>query len=162
MWLALLFAVVVLSNSTVRADRPGWQREEVDWNIAGKARIKAINYPQDKTPPLFGKYRPAALRKKALSGKAASRLVPQFVPEPVSPVIANVIDSPPIDGFVPWVAVSVTDAGNEPYELDAIPQTYISGSYLTANPQSDYAIGIFDTGASQLDERYSRFPDRSV
>ncbi|KPJ65871.1 MAG: hypothetical protein AMJ43_09740 [Coxiella sp. DG_40] len=147
-WLALLFAIVVLAISTVRADRPGWQREEVDWNIAGKARIKAINYPKDTPPPLLSKYQPAVPRKKTLSGKVASRIAPQLVPELTSPVIANVIDSPPIDGFVPWMAVSVTDASNAPYELDAIPQTYISGSYLTANPQSDYAIGIFDTGAS--------------
>ena len=64
------------------------------------------------------------------------------------PVITLVFDSPPIDGFVPWIAVSVTDARSDILEIDAIPTTTVIGDYLTSAPESDYAIGIFDTGSS--------------
>jgi hypothetical protein len=145
--LILLFVTVMCWSPAVRADRPGWQRQEVDWRMTGSSRIKAVNYPKDKPLPLLSKHRPKGPRKKTLPAEAASRLAP-FTQDITAPIIANVIDSPPIDGFVPWIAVSITDAHNAPYELDAVPETSITGSYLTPNPQSDYAIGIFDIGAS--------------
>ena len=64
-------------------------------------------------------------------------------------VYANVIDSPPINGFVPYVAVAVTDERSyETYDVDAYPQSSVVGDYLTSSPESDYLIGLFDTGAS--------------
>lgn len=63
-------------------------------------------------------------------------------------VTAFVIDSPPVDGFVPWVVVSATDERQDIFELDAIAETSVIGNYLTSYPESDYAVGIFDTGAS--------------
>jgi predicted aspartyl protease len=86
------------------------------------------------------------LRKKILAREATSELAP-FAQESTGPILANVIDSPPIDGFVPWIAVAVTDARLGILEINAIPTTSVVGTYLTYNPQSDYAIGIWDTGA---------------
>jgi len=146
----LLLVAVVCWSSVVQAKRPGWQRQEVDWRVTGGRRIKAVNYPSGNPPLLLSKRdgrRPTALRKKILPAEAASRLAP-LAQEATTPLVATVIDSPPIDGFVPWTTVSVTDAHDEPYALDAIPETSVTGSHLTPDPQSDYALGIFDTGAS--------------
>jgi predicted aspartyl protease len=70
----------------------------------------------------------------------------------VGPILANVIDSPPLDGFVPFVTVSVTDAHTEdpwnPYNSDACDANYVVGNYLTDAPEVNFAKGIFDTGAS--------------
>jgi len=148
----LLLVTVVSSASVVRADRPGWKQQEVDWRMTGGNRIKAISYPQDKPLPTLAKQttrRPRTLRKKPLSPEAASRLAP-LAQQSTGPIFATVIDSPPIDGFVPWIVVSVTDKrfDEENMIFEAVPENPITGNYLTANPDTDYAIGIFDTGAS--------------
>ena len=143
----LLLAAVLCCVAAVRASQRDWHREEVDWRMTGGRCIKAVNYPLEKPLPMLckrGGRRPTVLRKKTLSAEAASRLAQ----ESTVSIIASVIDSPPIDGFIPWIAVSVTNARNEPYELDAVPETSVTGNYLTPNPQADYAVGIFDTGAS--------------
>jgi predicted aspartyl protease len=90
-----------------------------------------------------------ALRKKILPAEAALRLAP-LARQTIAPTIAIVLDSPPIDGFVPWIAVAVTDErfDEEEMRFDAVPTNSVIGNYLTSNPESDYAIGIFDTGAS--------------
>ena len=149
-WFALFLIIVASWSPAVRADRPEWQRQEVDWRITGGAHIKAVNYPPEKPPPMLSQRedrQPKKPRKKTLPPEAALRLAP-LGQKLTSPIIANVIDSPTIDGFVSWIALSVTDARNESYELDAVPTTEVTGNYLTPNPHSDYAIGIFDTGAS--------------
>ena len=53
-----------------------------------------------------------------------------------------------MDGFTPWIAVSVTNAREDSETVDADVWDSITGSYLTGHPESDYAIGIYDTGAS--------------
>ena len=53
-----------------------------------------------------------------------------------------------MDGFTPWIAVSVTDARGDDLELDAVTEYSVVGNYLTTPPESDYVIGIFDTGSS--------------
>jgi len=150
-WLVLLLVALLCWSVAVRADRPGWKRQEVDWRMTGGSRIKAISHPQDKPPPRLSKradHRPKLVRKKILSAEATSRLAP-LAEESTAPIFANVIDSPPIDGFVPWIAVSLTDARSGELEIDAIPTTSVIGNPLPpSNPQSDYAIGIFDTGAA--------------
>lgn len=148
----LLLVIIVCWTAAVRAGRPGWQRKEVDWRMTGGSRIKAIYYPPGKPPQMLSKQdgrRPKKPRKKALPNEALSRLAP-LAQEFTAPTIANVIDSPPIDGFVPWVAVSVTDKRHpeEDMRWDANDTNTVLGSPLTANPESDYAIGILDTGAS--------------
>ncbi|MHC4460959.1 MAG: aspartyl protease family protein [Planctomycetota bacterium] len=149
-WLILLLFALLCCTAAVRADRPGWQRQKVDWRMTGGDRIKAINYPQDKQPPLLGKRvgRPTkVLRKKTIPAEASSQLTP-LAQEAATSIVANVINSPPIDGFVPWIAVSLTDARSDDFDFYAYDENYLVGDYLTAYPQLDYAIGIYDTGAA--------------
>jgi len=147
----LLLIIILWGVCTACAARPGWKRQDVNWRLPGGLRVRAISYPQEK-PPLM-------LSKRA--GPKPVRLVEKSVPSsrPASPqmatgqatttVLVNVIDSPPIDGTVPWVAVAVTDERSyELYDADAYTEYSVVGNYLTANPASDYAIGIFDTGSS--------------
>jgi hypothetical protein len=63
-------------------------------------------------------------------------------------VRVNVIDSPPIDGFVPRIAVAVTD--KRASDEDWVSQEHMSvvGRHLTTSPDTDFVIGLFDTGAS--------------
>ena len=151
-WLVLLLISLVCWTSVVRADRPGWKRQEVDWRMTGGSRIKSVNYPREKPLPMLTKRgvpRLTTLRKEALLAEAAFRLAP-LAQETTAPIIANVIDSPPVDGFVPWVAVAITDKRHpeEDARFDACDVNSVVGNYLTANPEDDFAIGIFDTGAS--------------
>lgn len=148
----LLLVAVLCWIPVVGTSRPGWQHQEVDWRLTGGSSIKAVNYPSEKPLPTLNKrisHRPAALRKKILPAEAAFRLA-SLAQQPTAPVIAIVFDSPPIDGFIPWVAVAVTDErfDEEDMRFDAVPTDSVIGNYLTSNPEADYAIGIFDTGAS--------------
>lgn len=66
----------------------------------------------------------------------------------VPTVMVNVIDSPPIAGFVPWIAVAVTDKRSDDFDWVAETHMSVVGSPLTGSPQTDFVIGLFDTGAS--------------
>lgn len=148
--LVLLLLTIVCATAAAPANRPGWKRQEVDWRMSGGSRIKAISYPQDKPPPLRGKragQRQTAVRQKTFTAQANPQLTP-LAPEAATSILANVIDSPPIDGFVPWIAVSLTDARLDDYDFFAYDSPYLVGGYLTTYPQLDYAIGLYDTGAS--------------
>ena len=149
-WLILLPAAVICASPADRIDRSDWQRQQVDWRMTGGSRIKAVRYPADRPLPTLAQRdisRPAGVRKKTLQAKATS-LPSQNAEQSLSSTIVNVIDSPPIDGFIPWIAVSITDAHNDAYELDAAEADTVIGDYLSSTPESNYAIGIFDTGAS--------------
>ena len=130
-----------------RASGAGWQREEVQWRLSGGEQIKAISYPEDKPAQTSNRRQPEKPAKKLILPETTQRKATQLETT-AGPVWANVIDSPPIDGFVPWVAVEVTDARGTDEEFEAVIENSITGSFLTGNPQSDYAIGIYDTGAS--------------
>jgi len=148
-WVVLILVAALCWTSAVIAGRPGWQRQEVNWRVTGGGSIKAIYYPDGKPLPLLTKQggrRVGPLSKKILPGKSAPGAV-SFGVESAAPVVATVIDSPPINGFVAWVAVAVTDESSGELELDAVPEISVVGSYLTPTPETDYAIGIFDTGA---------------
>jgi len=150
--LILLIAAAVHLAPAVRADRPGWQQQQVNWRLTGGSRIKTISYPEPKPPPTLAEQRSrrtTALSKKNLPAEAASRLTATTA-QSSTPIFAIAVNSPPIDGFVPWIAVTFTDErfDEEDMIFDAVPETSIVGNYLTANPHQDYAIGIFDTGAS--------------
>lgn len=99
---------------------------EVDWRAPAGGRIRQVRFriPEE----------PAAAEEQA---KALSQ-----------PTSGNVIDSPPIDGFVPWIAVTATNRRLDEGEVDAVPSTSVVGQFTTSNWQKDFAIGIFDTGAS--------------
>ena len=141
----LLFVVVVFCTSSVQASRPGWRRKEVDLRMTGGGRIKAISYPQGRPPNMLKKHIrcPHKLRLKRISFDNLGVLAEKSTEF----VYANVIDSPPLEGFVPWIVLAVTDetVGGD---FNAYASTDVVGDYLTDNPQSDYAVGIFDTGSS--------------
>jgi predicted aspartyl protease len=68
--------------------------------------------------------------------------------ETTESVYSNVIDSPPVDGFVPWITFTVTDERGEEFDPSAVPHLSVVGDYYTSNPSSNYAVGLLDTGAS--------------
>lgn len=142
---AALLIIAVVGNC-VFAQRPGWQKEQADWRLGSGARIKAIAYPQGKPAPLSSRRQQRQPKKKQLLISDLYQTTNTGAGTGL--VIANVIDSPPIDGFVPWIAVSVTNARSDEGELEAVTEYSINGNYLTGTPESDYAIGIYDTGAS--------------
>ncbi|MCJ7673620.1 MAG: hypothetical protein MUO33_00535, partial [Sedimentisphaerales bacterium] len=111
-WLVLLPAAIASASAVDRADRPGWQRRQVNWRMTGGSRIRAISYPNDKPVPTLAQkdsLRPSVTRKKTFQARATS-LLSENPQQSLSSAIVNVIDSPPIDGFIPWIAVSITDA----------------------------------------------------
>ncbi len=137
-----------LSAGVAHRKRVGWRKEEVEWRGPGGRRIKAIYYPEGE--------RPVMLKNRA--GRRAVRVEERIITVDegktgdekavTRTVFANVIDSPPIDGFVPYVVVNATDEAGGWLDIDAVPESNIVGSYLTSSPDTNYAIGIFDTGAS--------------
>jgi len=158
----LLFLAVVCGASAVRgqqfgscseqpsASRPGWERREVNWQMTGGSTIKAVNYPEGKTLPLLedqNKLQPTAPHKKTFRPQRGPRLAP-FSATSTATVTATVINSPPINGFVPWIAVAVTDERSDDLDWVAEPHMSVVGRHLTDSPATDFTIGIFDTGAA--------------
>lgn len=114
-----------------------WNRREVDLQVGGGRRIKALLHPKDNAVPTLEHRRaqpaPAATSRFAIATAEEELLV----------------ESPPVDGFVPWIAVSITKQRADDLEMEAVVETSVRGSYPTGvNPQRDYIIGLFDTGAS--------------
>jgi hypothetical protein len=102
--------------------------ESVDWQGPSGSKIKEIRYLKE----------PAAEPKIAAAAASVETLT-------------NVIDSPPVDGFVPWIAITATNKALDPETTgiyDAIESSYIGTPPTGSNPRTDYFIGIFDTGAS--------------
>jgi len=145
--ISALFAILCWP-SVVQAGRPGWQRQEVNWRMSGGSRIKAVRFPTD-TPLLDrGSGRTHTVsHENRLFATSATRTESQRNIA-VSAATQFDIISPPMAGFVPWIVVGITDERLGELELDAIPKTSVVGNYLTSNPQANYSIGLFDTGAA--------------
>lgn len=144
----LLLIAVACRASVVFADRPDWKKEQVNWRLPGGSRIKSIRYPEQKPAQILKRHtrRAVKLRPKAIKSEALAR--PTSTTRQ-SPIFANVIESPPIDGFVPYIVVAVTDEATGIWlDIDAYPESTVVGNYLTGTPAEDYAVGILDTGAS--------------
>ena len=109
-WLVVLLAVVCFS-SFAQAGRPDWRTQEVDWRLTGGSRIIDIRYPEQKEPPLFNEKAVPQTRiaRKRIFPDALRSKDPTFSMMSVQAVLANMIDSPPVDGFVPLITVAVTD-----------------------------------------------------
>ena len=148
--LALLLLAVVCATSVVRANRPGWQRQQVNWRLPGGSRVKAIHYPKEEPPQTLARRTARnAVRLVEKTIQAEPAFADMATAETTTTVFASVIDTPPIDGFVPYVAVAITDKRSYGlYDGDAYTEYSVDGTYLTGTPASDYAIGIFDTGSS--------------
>ncbi len=112
-----------------------WIRKPVNWTGPNQSKIKALHYPDYDSQLIQGDW---------LS------VTQQILTKPQGDVLATVIESPPIDGFVPWVAINVTDERID--EIDGIftakVELEIDDGYFTNDPASNYSIGLFDTGAS--------------
>ncbi len=94
---------------------------------------------------------PAGSRIKAVRGLDSDFQLQQVMPagEPLDEPADHVIHSPPIDGFVPWMVLIATGQRKEPLEFEAVVEPTVRGSFPSGvNPQHDFMIGIFDTGAS--------------
>lgn len=143
--------LAVLSYAAGNPDISNWQKQQVDWRVSAHRQIKAIYYPEKALPPTLetqGCPRPAKLLPKTAVAENESTLS-MMSTDAATTVYTNVIDSPPINGFVPYVTVALTDERSyEMYDADAYPHYSVVGDYLTSNPESDYIIGLFDTGAS--------------
>lgn len=148
-WLVLLLVLVSLT-SVAPAGRPGWRRQEVDWRVTGGDRITGVRYPEQEEPPLVHEQasRPPRSVRKIIPRKGPDSKEPSMGLLSVPTVMVNVIDSPPIAGFVPRIAVAVTD--KRANDDDWVAQTHMSvvGRHLTSSPETDFVIGLFDTGAS--------------
>lgn len=100
----------------------------VDWRGPGGSRIRAV-YQVEQEP-----------QEPELQPFSAS----------THTVSANTIDSPPMDGFVPWIALVATNR-RESDSLDWMARidSSVRGSYPAGvNPNTDFMIGLYDTGAS--------------
>ena len=150
LWGILLLFALVCWPSLAQAERPDWKRKDVSWRTPGSSRIKGI-YFDEQNPPIF---KEQAHLQKIPTPKKITRIMTESqhimsLNALPSTVTITIIDSPPVDGFVPWVVVLVTDERLGELELDGVPESHIIGKPPAGiNPQTDYAIGIFDTGAS--------------
>jgi len=143
----ILVLVFLLLSVPCLAKRSGWEKKEVNWRAPG-GKIKAIHYPADRPVTTLAdksskKLKPA---EKKIITKASTAI--QQEEGTIGQFIVATIDSPPIDGFIPWIVVTATDARSADCEIDAVPTDTVSGDFPGDDPESDYVIGIFDTGAS--------------
>lgn len=126
------------------ASKPEWAEKKVNWKLSGGQKIQKIKYPKEKSPL-------ASDIKKSKSKETSATITKETATTPTNSfTAAYTIDSPPVDGFVPWVAITTTDKREPNDNLDflAYTETSIAGSYTASSPSTDFVIGIFDTGAS--------------
>lgn len=146
---SFLLVVVVLS-AVSHAARPGWRRQEVDWRVSGGSRITGIRHPEQNVPLLSeetaGRRPRVAYKIVESRGPAPPSSAMGLLSVPMARV--NVIDSPPIDGFVPRIAILVTDKRSSDEDWVAQDHMSVVGRHLTSSPETDFVIGLFDTGAS--------------
>ncbi len=151
----ILLAVFLLASSSTWAQRQGWDQKDVEWQAGRGRRIKRIHYPPGREPQTRERrseksravqrrprrtqalpYEPATAR-----GTLNSTLMP-------GPVVLEV-NTPPVDGFIPWIAVVATDERKADLEFEAEVEHRLVGRVPAGrDPASDYVIGLFDTGAS--------------
>ncbi len=147
----MLLVGVVCLTSVVQGGRPDWEQRDVDWLAGPGGRIKSISYPQGRSFPFLvgpGARESATARRKTLPAEPAPWF-DLFSAEPGAAAnIAHTVESPPIAGFVPWIAVAVTDKRSDDLDWVAEAHSSVVGKYLTKSPETDFTIGLFDTGAS--------------
>jgi hypothetical protein len=123
----------------------------VGWFAGPGGRIKSVSYPEGRNLPLRVVPRDresAAARRTAPSAGRAPGFGLSSTESAVLSNQANVVESPPIAGFAPWIAVTVTDRRSNDDDQVAQTHTSVVGNPLTNNPETDFIIGLFDTGAS--------------
>ncbi len=160
-----------LAAETGRATPDPWQRQSTDLRASGGDRIRAIHHPPgararlrqpaeiDRTPRIRRAARAFnelprserllemrnARRKTSPNDTTTST---QDTAASTAPIHVLVIDSPPIDGFISYIAVVATDERSASLELDAIPSTTVGGTLIQPDDlEADYTVGLLDTGA---------------
>ncbi len=157
----LLPAAYLLLTSSVLSDQalarqphhPDWQRIPVQVRAGNGAHIRAIYYPDDKPrPPLHQRsQRITPARRQVPLNQIPAALQPAAAGTPLASanINVNVIDSPPVAGFVPWVGLTLTNKRAGELETTAVPRDYLSGTALQGTSlETGFAIGLFDTGAA--------------
>ncbi len=133
-FISILFVILCLV-SVSQAAQSDWKAEKTNWLAGPGGVIKGIRFPKGKEPV-----------------KESSPSSVEFMPFSLATVESqepnNLIDSPPIAGFVPRIAVTVTDSHSDDLDWVGYPQSSVEGNYLTNNPEKNYVIGLFDTGSS--------------
>ena len=128
--------IVFFLVSAAQADKSDWESKKTNWLAGPGGVIKGIRFPKGKEPALETSRSSAAFKPFSLESLEAQ--------EP-----DNVVDSPPIAGFVPRIAINVTNRNaSDDFDWVGVPQNSVVGNYLTNNPEENYLIGIFDTGSS--------------
>jgi hypothetical protein len=121
-------------------------RQAADLRLPGGSRIRAIYQKSGVAVPTRDSARPVRPSTRRMQVAPSLTTALGDAAPATGEVMAYVIDSPPIDGFVPWVAVSVTDR-HKFDEWTATSATSVSGNYLVPSPPVPYGIGVLDTGA---------------
>jgi hypothetical protein len=107
--------------------------QQVNWRLPGGGKIKRIRYLQEQPIPA------ATTPSVAAALPSAAAELP----------LVNSIDSPPVEGFVPWIVVVTTNKhAADDLTWDATVEPALSGTLTASNIQDNYALAIFDTGAS--------------
>jgi len=144
-WTILAAVAIGCWAAAAWAERPGWQRDEVNWPAFGGGRVTAIKFPPGR-PPQLADDRLQRQNQLAVKDVYTEASAPSTLSAAVS-TSAIIVDSPSLGGFISWIAVTLTDERLGEWEIDAVPADSIVGDYLTSTPESDYAIAVFDTGA---------------
>ncbi|MCP4453328.1 MAG: hypothetical protein GY809_17860, partial [Planctomycetes bacterium] len=148
--------ILSLFSSIALADRTQWKRDDVNWRTGQGSRIKAVHHPEGQDVPQ-GRAKIRAPRRRKTSGKdarAAGRLSASTLGNAAASVSTVFgydieVNSPPVDGFVPWITVSVTNKSAGELNFEAVPRDSVVGQYPSGvDPDTDYLIGLYDTGAS--------------
>lgn len=102
--------------------------------VTGGRRIRAIYSPPGRAVPLRGSHHKPAAEKQPAGPAVADALV-------------ATINSPSIEGFVPWVATVATNK-KDADEYTASAWEGVVGQPFVADPSASYCIGLYDTGAT--------------
>ena len=102
---------MVIAQASIAAQAAEWERKEVNWRISRDRQIKAIYYPADQNIPLLEnrtERKPVHLEQRTIGSQAEQTFAMTAGSTGVT-AFANVLNSPPIDGFTPYVTMAITD-----------------------------------------------------
>jgi len=140
--------LIVMGGTGLFAAKKALHKRCVDFRTSDRRRITSIEHPKDKPVKLRSDKK---ARKKTGKKAASTTLLTRQIASPSAKgsITVNIIDSPPIDGFIPWIAVAVSDEREsaDTYNPVGQPSHSYSGSGITGATKK-YVLGIFDTGAS--------------
>jgi hypothetical protein len=143
-----VFSMVHADQPVGTERHPGWHRQEVHLRAGAGRQIRAIRYPDDqRSAELLQQADRKGVTQQTLPLSTAPSGEITMNAEPTT-ILVNTIDSPPLAGFVPWVSIALTNSRNDELEMEAVLRSFLTGSPLHGNLATNYAIGVFDTGAS--------------